>query len=38
MAMDPSIPTELEDGTVLTMRSAAIVFEGYKIYQLRDNA
>ena len=38
MAMDPSIPTELEDGTVLTDEERSYVFEGYKIYQLRDNA
>ena len=38
MALDPSIPTELEDGTVLTDEERSYVFEGYKIYQLRDNA
>ncbi|MDA0303094.1 MAG: T9SS type A sorting domain-containing protein [Bacteroidetes bacterium] len=35
-AMDPSIPTELEDGTVLSDDERSYVFEGYKVYQLSD--
>jgi len=35
-AMDPSIPTELEDGSVLTDEERSYVFEGYKVYQLSD--
>ena len=34
--MDPSIPTELEDGSVLTDEERSYVFEGYKVYQLSD--
>ena len=37
-ANDPSIPTELEDGTVLSEEQRSYRFEGYLVYQLRDNA
>jgi hypothetical protein len=34
VALDPSIPKELEDGTALNELNRSFVFEGYQIYQL----
>ena len=36
-AVDPSIPKELLDGTVLTEDDRSYFFEGYQIYQLADD-
>ncbi|MGB1074851.1 MAG: T9SS C-terminal target domain-containing protein, partial [Flavobacteriales bacterium] len=36
-AVDPSIPTALEDGTELSDADRSYAFEGYLIYQLVDN-
>ena len=38
VAIDPSIPKELEDGTALNELDRSYVFEGYQIYQLSDGA
>jgi hypothetical protein len=37
-ALDPSIPTELPNGTVLTEAQRSYAFEGYLIYQLADKS
>ncbi|PCJ81786.1 MAG: hypothetical protein COA49_04595, partial [Bacteroidetes bacterium] len=37
-AIDPSIPNEFEDGTLLSDLDRSYVFEGYQIYQLSDAA
>ena len=38
MAIDPSIPKENDDGTLLTDEERSYVFEGYQIYQLVDES
>ena len=38
VALDPSIPKELEDGTALNELNRSFVFEGYQIYQLSNGA
>ena len=37
-AIDPGIPKELPDGTLLTETDRSYAFEGYQIYQLADDA